>query len=212
MRALWLFLGAILVAVGCGDDPFSSEQKAVAAMEEGWRAYGVGDYTAATIQFRIAQTSETHRAEASIGVGWTFLRQDVMSHARAAFKEAESNQTHRTDAKVGLAFVAWAAGDYAAVILLSESVTTANPDYRFEDDPQIDWRDVRLLTAQSHLLLNPTDTGHLKAVSREVVALDGDSVVDPDLPSSWTDSTGTYPTAAEALMRRLEAIYLQLLN
>ncbi|MDP6124683.1 MAG: hypothetical protein QGH20_02895 [Candidatus Latescibacteria bacterium] len=211
MRSLLLVVGAVAVAIGCGGDPFSSEQEAIDAMEEGWRAYLAGDYAAAGIQFRTAQGSQTHRAEASIGVGWTFLRQDVLSLARAAFKEAERHRAHRADAEVGLAFLAWASGDFTEVIVLSEAVSSDNPDYRFEEDPRIDVRDVRLLTAQAHLLLDPTDFGHLRAVSREVVALDYGASVDPDEPSTWTDGKVAYNTAAEALVRRLEAIYLTLL-
>lgn len=145
----------VLVASGCQDDAFSPRHTAADFVEDGWASFESGDLAEAHTAFAKAVAEDPGVSDAHCGLGWCCLRLDSLEAAIAHFDEARSNGDASADPCVGLALACRdiePARFHDAIEWAARALTIA-PHYAFDHEPDLDWKDIRLILAQSHYAL-----------------------------------------------------------
>lgn len=142
---------------GCGSDAqvVAPPDPAAELIASGWSQYESGAVDSAAACFRLAIAVEpgAPRREAWEGLGWALLGAAPPESALVAFDNAAGTPSGapRVQLDAGRAFAARLVTPplHALAIVSADAVLTAEPRYVFAHDAGIDWRDLRLLLAQS---------------------------------------------------------------
>ncbi|MDH3215763.1 MAG: hypothetical protein OEN01_05655 [Candidatus Krumholzibacteria bacterium] len=162
---LWIVasLCASPLLVGCGDDgtgpPPPPPPPPPSLVEQGWEAFENGDFFVAANKFQQAITDDPANAEARDGFGWSSLKLGNLQDAQTSFDEALVNGFAGADPHVGRAIVLRdiSPPDFTAAIDAAGAALAIDSVYQFAHDTELDWRDVRLVLAQSHFALSAYD-------------------------------------------------------
>jgi tetratricopeptide (TPR) repeat protein len=141
----------------------------------GWARFEAEDLDGARSAFEEAESLDPAYAPAPHGLGWALLRLGELRSAQEAMTRAAARGFTDPDLDAARALVArdlvpveWSQARQAA-----ERVLLASALYRFNHDPTLDWRDLRLLIAQASFVL-----GDYPRIAAEIVAL-GQTPPDP---------------------------------
>ena len=172
---LLLVLAVCALLLGCGDD----ENGGVTAEQltsEGWMLFETGDFVAAEFKFEEALAVDAGFAEADNGLGWTWLRLDSLSVAVSSFDAALAKGLPGADPYAGqaVAYRDLEPVDLTLAVEAADSALARDVPYEFVHDPRFDWRDLRLILAQSYFGLQ-----RYTEASAEVDSLGG-MVPDPN--------------------------------
>lgn len=179
----WLQLVGITLAValviGCAaedDVGFEPEPEPTPTLvEQGWIAFQSGQFDTAASLFAQAITEDASSHEAHNGKGWALLRLDNLTTAIVSFDAALTNGFDGADPHVGKAILLrdLRPVDYAAAIAEANTALSIDADYEFAYEPELNWKDVRLILAQSYFA-----TGEYIEANNQVGLLGG-NVQDP---------------------------------
>lgn len=132
---------------------------------EGWERYRKatesGDYTAAEALFGSALSLDPGFSEAHNGLGWVNLQragqeedpdeqERLLLNAQTNFQRATNADLQNADAWAGLAGVELALDNYSSAINAANQALQISPRY-FSTHDNVDFRDLRLLLAESYL-------------------------------------------------------------
>lgn len=142
---------------------------------EGWTAFEAGDLDTAALQFEAAIVREPSNAEAHNGLAWTCLRRGNLSDAIIGFDVALANGFPGADAYAGKAILLrdLPPADYQGAIDAALAALGIEAAFVFAHDTRLDWKDLRLVMAQSHFALGEYDAANAE------VGLLGGTMQDP---------------------------------
>lgn len=192
-----LLLTIILLA-GCSfyEDTVTSPEN---LLPVAWDYFEKGNYQAAYTKFDAALDADPKNMDAYHGRAWSALLLNNPQQAIGDFNSAIYYGESGLDPVAGLAFAYHADQSYSAAISKAQSVLTANSYYYFEYKPVINYRDLQLILAMSHLHI-----GNLDFAYQYIRLLDPDVSVSPDNPASWCYSDQQYASYAETLVAILD--------
>ena len=172
--ALLLFLS---LGAGCGDDNGNNHViDPIEATADGWTAFDQGNWVAAEEHFRTAIEADSTFSEAHNGLAWCCAHQDSFQDANQHFDMAIALGITSAEPYAGKAAVLrdTSPADYEGAIDAATEALTIEPGFTFGHDTTFDWRDLRLILAQSYFAL-----GQYFDANAQVDSLGGD-VQDPD--------------------------------
>ncbi len=167
----FLFAGSLLFTAGCGggdggDDGGGNGGGGTLTAEEltsqGWEAFETDSLDAARSSFGDALAVDSSWADAWTGIGWSRLAVDSVDGALTGFASALALDSAATDALAGKAAaypVATPPSDGEAVAAAG-GVLRTSPRYAFHHDSRFDWRDLRLIRAESFFALSEYDSAN----------------------------------------------------
>ena len=174
-------IGAFLM--GCGPtDPGEGggdENTAPDATSQGWTAFRAGDYETAASSFILALTLDASNADAHNGLGWSLTNLGNLQNALTSFDTAIDNGLASADALAGKTIILRDRRpvDHSATIDAATATLVKDQDWVFEHDTRLDWRDVRLVLAQSYFAIGEYD------IVNDQIELLGGTRQDPASPN-----------------------------
>lgn len=137
-----------LLISGCGDDDIGAEQ----LTSEGWTLFETGEYELARSKFEEALALDGEFADADNGLGWTWLRLDSLEVAVSSFDAALDKGLTSADPYAGqaVAYRDLEPVDLESAVAAADSALGRHVRYEFAHDRAFDWRDLRLILAQSY--------------------------------------------------------------
>ena len=149
----WLLVLAVcgLLLSGCGDDD-NGGVTAEQLTGEGWTLFEMGEYSAARAKFEEAVALDGAFADADNGLGWTWLRLDSLAVAVSSFDAALAKGLPSADPYAGqaVAYRDLEPVDLTLAVAAADSALDREIRYTFSHDPRLDWKDLRLILAQSY--------------------------------------------------------------
>ncbi|MBT3316482.1 tetratricopeptide repeat protein [bacterium] len=173
VKRLALLLLLLLFVAGCGDDE-STTSPTTNHLSQGWSLYESGDYAEAITSFVAALESDPANTSAFNGLGWTWTKIGNMELGRDEFQRAIDNGMTTADPYAGIAFASMdiAPADFNGAISSALAALEITSDWSFSHKTSIDWRDIRLVLAQSYFAIHNYDLAN-----EQVVALGGTAQV-----------------------------------
>jgi len=158
-------------------------------IESGWDLFETGNYLEALSSFQdgiaVANSNQLYdslHAEILNGSGWSFAFLREYSNASIDFKKIKNFSTASDltiiDAKAGLVIVDNILGKYTSVIDNASALLSAEPEYIFLHDINIDYADIRLARAQAYF-----NTGDFINCALDLDILDPDNAPHSTLPA-----------------------------
>ena len=194
-------LACLLTAFGCGGDGGGGPSDTAASLTAaGWALFEKGEYEAAMTKFNQALALDATYSDAYNGLGWSNAKLDSLGEALGSFGECLILNGTLADAYAGCAPVyrdyETEPAHFDSAIAAASQALILEATYAFGHDTSsnpFDWRDLRIIIAQSHYGL-----GEFLDANAQVLALGG-VTLDPGLPTFVED------LAAE--IERLEGLY-----
>jgi len=152
-------------------------------VEQGWEAFEAGDFAGAKTDFDLAIADDPTNSDAHNGLGWSNMNLDDLQGAVTSFDAALTHGFTGADPHAGKAIVLrdLEPVDYTAAISSANTALGIESNYAFAHDAGLDWKDLRLILAQSHFAL-----GEYVEANTQVGILGG-TVQDPDSPTFVSD-------------------------
>lgn len=190
-------LCSLVLALGCGGDGGGPSDTAASLTASGWALFEKGQYDQAIDKFTRALGLDPEYADAYNGLGWTHAKLDSLANSLENFGMCVTNDPDLTEGYAGCAPVY---RDYetepahfdSAIAFASEALSQEST-FEFSHDTSFNWRDLRLIMAQSYYGL-----GEFLSAKEQVDALGGHSL-DPGSP--------TFVEELAAEIERLEGLY-----
>lgn len=168
---------------------------------EGWNLFQAANIADARAKFEEAIALDASSADAYNGKGWCLLRENALAEAKQSFDLAISNGLPTADALVGRAAVHRDLPDFPSAIQDALAALSLDPNYRFAYDSAIDYRDVRIILAQSYFGISD-----YPSAQQQVGILDPANGLDPATSTTWVVDGVSYNTYQEALLMKIEAL------
>jgi tetratricopeptide (TPR) repeat protein len=163
----------------------------------GWTDFDNGDYDTATDRFRAAiecnAFSWPDHADSYAGMGWTHLMLEDIAECLQWLEVAIAEGYASSDMHAARAAAERDLPDFEEAIYSAGVVLDSHPDYVFSHKKSYDWRDLRIIRAQSFFAL-----AEYESVNQEIELLGG-TVQDPQ-DESFIDNL-------LAELERLEILY-----
>jgi tetratricopeptide (TPR) repeat protein len=172
-----VFLALLLCFLAsCGNNGGGPEITAAELTADGWGKFESGQFEEALHRFGQAIEKDPDYGEAYNGVGWCCVRLDSLRSGLDAFNQAMAKGVISGDPRAGLAVICRDLDpvDFQMAISWAESALATDSDYVFSHDTLLNWRDLRLIIAQSCYGLGLYDDAHA-----QVDILDPDNALDP---------------------------------
>jgi tetratricopeptide (TPR) repeat protein len=158
MRRRWCLLALIslsflLLFCACGDDGDGVTVTPEELTDQGWIKFQAGDFDGAAADFNAAIGLDSEYALAYLGLGWAELRRSRAGSAENAFINYMAKSTAQAnDALAGLAFACDAESKLEEAIAYAEDLLTADPQWSFGRDGNINYLDIALILADNYYL------------------------------------------------------------
>jgi len=128
-------------------------------LDSAWRLFRQQRFEEAATLFQELAWDDVELAESYGGLGWSRLRLLDPAAARLAFQSSLIADAQAMDSRMGELFALRDAGGAADAILgRSRAALRDDPDWRFGQEPAVDWRDAQLLMAQVFFLTQRFDS------------------------------------------------------
>jgi tetratricopeptide (TPR) repeat protein len=169
---------AVMLVVACGTSGGTDPIPEPDLVDQGWAAFEAGDFTGASTRFAEAIADDPTNNAAHNGLGWTHMKLDDLQGAVGSFESALTGGFPGAGPHAGKAIVLrdLEPVDYGAAIASVNAALGIDPNYVFAHDTALDWKDLRLILAQSHFAL-----GEYAEANAQVGVLGG-TVQDPASP------------------------------
>jgi tetratricopeptide (TPR) repeat protein len=154
-----LALVMLPLALGCGDNGGEPDLTAEQLTNQGWVKFEDCQFDEALQKFDRALDKEPEYGDAHNGVGWCCVKLDSLDAAIDAFGQAISSGVASADPRAGKAVVYrdLEPVNFQLAIDWADSALVIDADYVFSHDEALDWKDLRLILAQSYYGLNQYD-------------------------------------------------------
>jgi tetratricopeptide (TPR) repeat protein len=155
--------------MGCSESP--SRKVVTDHIAEGWSLFEQGDYAGAVEEFQVGVADDKY--EAYNGLGWSYAKLDQLSDALTSFNAAISASTAEPDPYAGRAPVYRDLDPprFDEAKNTAQKALAKDAQYEFEHLAAFDWRDLRIIMAQSYYSIGDLDSAKVM-----VDALDGKSL------------------------------------
>ena len=174
---------ALALTMGCGGDGDTGPSAtAESKTNEGWALFEDGDYTGAIGKFNEAVSLDDTYADAYNGLGWSFANLDSLARSLTQFglciTNGMSGDPHAGRAPV---YRDLDPPQFENAVSTATTALSLDSDYEFEHDDNFNWRDLRIIMAQSHFGLGRYDLANAE------VGLLGGHVQDVESPTFVED-------------------------
>jgi tetratricopeptide (TPR) repeat protein len=190
-------LCSIVVVLGCGGDGGGPSDTAGSLTQAGWTLFEQGEYELAIDKFERALELDADYADAFNGLGWSNAKLDNLAQALENFGMCVSNAPSLTEGYAGCAPVYrdydTEPAHFDSAVAFASTALTQDSAFEFSHDDNFDWRDLRLIMAQSYYGL-----GEFLLAKAQVDALGGISL-DP--------GSDTFAEDLADEIERLEGLY-----
>jgi tetratricopeptide (TPR) repeat protein len=172
VTAVVVTVAFVAIAAGCGSDG-GPKITAAGLTADGWKLFESGEVSEALATFEDALAITSTYGEAYNGIGWCCIRLDSLERGAQSFGAAMANGVTSADPPAGMAIIYrdFEPVDFELAVHFADSALSLDPNYSFDHDPRLDWRDLRLILAQCLLglkryqeakdqvdILNPANT------------------------------------------------------
>lgn len=190
-------LFSLAAALGCGGDGGGPSDTAPSLTAAGWTLFEQGEYELAIDKFNRALGLDDGYADAFNGLGWSHAKLDSLENALENFGMCVINDPDLTEGYAGCAPVYrdfdTEPAHFDSAVAFANAALTQEASFEFSHDEDFDWRDLRLIMAQSYYGL-----GEFLLAKGQVDALGGNSL-DPE--------SETFVEDLAAEIERLEGLY-----
>ena len=174
---------ALALTMGCGGDGDTGPSAtAESKTNEGWALFEDGDYTGAIGKFNEAVSLDDTYADAYNGLGWSFANLDSLARSLTQFglciTNGMSGDPHAGRAPV---YRDLDPPQFENAVSTATTALSLDSDYEFEHDDNFNWRDLRIIMAQSHFGLGRYDLANAE------VGLLGGHIQDVESPTFVED-------------------------
>jgi tetratricopeptide (TPR) repeat protein len=188
----------MVVVLGCGgDDGGGPSDTAASLTAAGWTLFEQGEYDLAIDKFERALELDADYADAFNGLGWSHAKLDLLADALENFGMCVTSDSDLTEGYAGCAPVYrdydTEPAHFDSAAAFASTALTQEPSFEFSHDEDFNWRDLRLIMAQSYYGL-----GEFLLAKDQVDALGGVSL-DPE--------SETFAEDLAAEIERLEGLY-----
>jgi tetratricopeptide (TPR) repeat protein len=159
MRRRWclwavICLSFLLLFCACGEDENGGTKVTAEELtDQGWMKFQAGDFNGAAADFNAAIGLDAEYTRAYLGLGWAELRRSRAGFAEDAFiTYLAKSSAQGNDALAGLAFACDAESKPEEAIAYAEDLLTADPQWSFGQDSNVDYLDVALVLADNYYL------------------------------------------------------------
>ncbi|MCF7885745.1 MAG: hypothetical protein K9M80_04540 [Candidatus Marinimicrobia bacterium] len=155
MRNLKIFLiiSGIYFLISCGSSTGTgpSETKYI---KSGWQYFTEKKYSMAVQSFNQALEEAPEDLEAKLGKGWSLLMKDTSGTDEIInlLKSGVSAQELKLDAFCALTSVHLVQKEYTQAINSADTLLSNEPNYVFQYNTKIDWKDITIIKAQAYFL------------------------------------------------------------
>jgi tetratricopeptide (TPR) repeat protein len=185
-------LCSIVVVLGCGgDDGGSPADTAASLTAAGWTLFDQGRYELAIDKFEQALGLDADYADAFNGLGWSHARLDLLADALENFGMCVISDPDLTEGYAGCAPVYrdydrdddGEPAHFDSAAAFASTALTREPTFEFShEDGEFDWRDLRLIMAQSYYGL-----GEFLLAKDQVDILDPENTLDRESETFFED-------------------------
>ena len=202
MRTKFIFLIVVtLLFFSCEDNGGEPEVTAGELINSGWIYFETGKYLNAIEDFNSALTKDASVFEAYSGIGWSQIRLDQIDDAEVNYQTALNGNYAGKEVLAGLAAISLANEEYTAAIGYAESILNIDPDWVFEHDNFIDYRDVWFVVAIAYF-----HEGDFAEVELAILKIDSSYSIDENDSATWIVGTNSYNSYQEAVAAYLQSL------
>lgn len=154
VSAALLLVTATVLFSGCGDKGNGpSEEDGL--VSQGWAKFERGQFDEALSTFEEAAGGDTERGEAYNGMGWCYMQIDSLQAGLDAFDLALAEGLGTADPRAGKALIYrdLTPPNYQGAIDWAYDALRKDVHFVFPHDTSLDWKDLRLVRAQSYFAL-----------------------------------------------------------
>lgn len=181
-----------------GGEPIGSAEELITS---GWVKFEAGNYTLAVTDFNSAIAKDASAFEAYSGIGWSQIRLDQIDEAETNFLTALNGNYAGKELLAALAAISLVTEEYTTAIGYAESILNIDPDWLFEHDNSIDFKDVWFVVAIAYF-----HEGDFAEVEKAILKIDSAYSISENDSDTWVVGTNSYNSYQEAV-----AAYLQTL-
>ena len=202
MRTKFIILIIVTLSfLSCEGNGGEPEATAGELINSGWVNFEAGDYSTAISEFNSAIAKDASAFEAYSGIGWSQIRLDQIVDAETNFLTALNGNYAGKELLAGLAAISLANEEYAAAIGYAESILNIDPDWVFEHDNTVDFKDVWLLVATAYF-----HEGDFAEVEAAILKIDSTYSINGNNSATWIVGTNSYNSYQEAVAAYLQSL------
>ena len=181
-----------------GGEPVGSAEELITS---GWVKFEAGEYTSAINDFNSAITKDASAFEAYSGIGWSQIRLDRIDEAEINYLTALDGNYAGKEVLAGLAAISLATEEYTTAIGYAESILNIDPDWVFEHDNTVDYKDVWLIVATAYF-----HEGDFAEVELAIQNIDSAYSISENDSNTWIVDGNSYLTYQEAVAAYLQSL------
>ena len=185
----------------CEDNGGEPELTAVELIASGWVNFESADYSSAISDFNSAITKDASAFEAYSGIGWSQIRLDQIDDAETNYLIALNGNYAGKEVLAGLAAISLANEEYTTAIGYAESILNIDPDWLFEHDSTIDFKDVWMIVATAYF-----HEGNFGEVELAIQNIDSAYSISENDSNTWTVDGNSYLSYQEAVAAYLQSL------
>ena len=147
-------LCSFVLVLGCGGDGGGPTDTAGSLTAAGWTLFEQGKYELAIDKFERALGLDADYADAFNGLGWSHAKLDSLANSLENFGMCVTNDPGLTEGYAGCAPVYrdydTEPARFDSAVASASTALTQESSFEFSHDEDFDWRDLRLIMAQSY--------------------------------------------------------------
>ena len=207
----WTFSGTILILIlsllffGCPSEESPPPPPDAPVLPDGyvddvWNQFGVQLYSEALDNFNYALDVEPDNLSAKMGKAWCLLILDdseegsSFGQIETLFEEGVNDSIWSTSSYSGLAILKFVQEEFNSSIIYADSVLAKDPQFVFQFDSEIDFRDILLVKAQAQFF-----TQQYVESGSSLSQISMNYYLDPDL-DFWLIESAQYESFVDALV------------
>ena len=183
------------------DNGGEPEGSAADLINSGWVKFEAGEFSSAVSDFNSALSKDASAFEAYSGIGWSQIRLDQIDEAETNYMTALNGNYAGKELLAGLAAISLVNEEYTTAIGYAESILNIDPDWVFEHDNSIDFKDVWLLVATAYF-----HEGDFAEVEKAILNIDSTYSISENDSNTWVVDGNSYLTYQEAVAAYLQSL------
>ena len=202
MKTNFIFLIVVTLSFfSCEDNGGEPEVTAEELISSGWIYFETGEYLNAIEDFNFAISKDASAFEAYSGIGWSRIRLDMIGAAQTSFLTALDGNYAGKELLAGLAAISLATEEYTTAIGYAESILNIDPDWIFEHDNSIDYKDVWLIVATAYF-----HEGDFAEVELAIQNIDSAYSISESDSDTWIVDGNSFLSYQEAVAAYLQSL------
>ena len=183
------------------DNGGEPEGSAADLINSGWVKFEAGEFSSAVSDFNSALSKDASAFEAYSGIGWSQIRLDQIDEAETNYMTALNGNYAGKELLAGLAAISLVNEEYTTAIGYAESILNIDPDWVFEHDNSIDFKDVWFVVAIAYF-----HEGDFAEVEAAILKIDSTYSISENDSDTWVVDGNSYLTYQEAVAAYLQSL------